>query len=62
MGLTMAGSAVLMKELMNMDLDAQGISQLACPVLILAGENLGEVMGRWQDWSIWSDLLESLTL
>ena len=46
MGLTMAGSAVLMKELMNMDLDAQGISQLACPVLILAGENLGEVMGR----------------
>ena len=37
MGMTMAASAVLMKELMTMDLDATGTSQLACPVLVLAG-------------------------
>ena len=38
MGMTMAASAVLMKELMTMDLDATGTSQLACPVLVLAGK------------------------
>ena len=36
----MAASALLMKELMDMDLDAQGISQLACPVLVLSGPYL----------------------
>ena len=38
MGVTMAASALLLKQLMNMDLDASGTSQLACPVLILSGQ------------------------
>jgi hypothetical protein len=37
MGVTMAASAILMKQLMTMDLDAVGITQLACPVLVLSG-------------------------
>lgn len=37
MGITMAASAILMKQLMTMDLDAVGITQLACPVLVLSG-------------------------
>lgn len=37
MGITMAMSAILMKELMTMDLDAVGVSQMACPVLVLSG-------------------------
>ena len=37
MGVTMAASALLLKQLMNMDLDASGTSQLACPVLIVSG-------------------------
>eukprot|EP00596_Hydrurales_sp_CCMP1899_P007426 CAMPEP_0119054182 /NCGR_PEP_ID=MMETSP1177-20130426/74901_1 /TAXON_ID=2985 /ORGANISM="Ochromonas sp, Strain CCMP1899" /LENGTH=182 /DNA_ID=CAMNT_0007034335 /DNA_START=1135 /DNA_END=1680 /DNA_ORIENTATION=- len=37
MGITMAVSALLLKELMEMDLDARGISQLACPVLVMSG-------------------------
>jgi len=37
MGVTMAMSAVLMKELMMMDLDGVGVSQMAGPVLVLSG-------------------------
>ena len=51
MGTTMAASALLMKELMNMDLDAQGISQLACPVLVLSGLNDMVLFLKWCDVS-----------
>jgi MFS family permease len=37
MGVTLASSAVLMKELLSMDLNEPGGMQLACPVLILSG-------------------------
>jgi MFS family permease len=37
MGVTLASSALLMKELLSMDLNEPGGMQLACPVLILSG-------------------------
>jgi len=37
MGVTMGISALLMKELLSMDLEIPGSTQLACPVLVLSG-------------------------
>ena len=37
MGVTMSISALLLRELITMDLDARGVSQMAVPVLILSG-------------------------
>eukprot|EP01034_Spumella_vulgaris_P021592 gene21592-27630_t len=39
MGVTLASSALLMKELLSMDLNEPGGIQLACPVLILSGSH-----------------------
>jgi MFS family permease len=37
MGVTMVTSALLLKELMTMDLDAQGVNSIAWPILVVSG-------------------------